>query len=94
MRLKGRRAIPARQSQAASCYTTASSAAALGHLGAEHKRGSDAKTARRHVSPTRVFAPVFSTGSVFYKTEPRFDRLRNLNLKINYLIGFFVMSGL
>jgi hypothetical protein len=31
---KARRAIPARQSRAASCYTTASSAAALGHLGA------------------------------------------------------------
>jgi hypothetical protein len=30
---KGRRAIPARPSRAASCYTTASSAAALGHLG-------------------------------------------------------------
>jgi hypothetical protein len=28
---KGRRAIPARQSRAASCYTTASSAAALDH---------------------------------------------------------------
>jgi len=43
---KGRRATPARQSRAASCYTTASSAAALGHLGAVHKRGSGAKTAR------------------------------------------------
>jgi hypothetical protein len=40
---KGRRAIPARQSRAASCYTTASSAAALGHLGAVHKRGSGSK---------------------------------------------------
>jgi hypothetical protein len=29
-----------------SCYTTVSSAAALGHLGAVHKRGSGAKTAR------------------------------------------------
>jgi hypothetical protein len=29
-----------------SCYTTASSAAALGHLGVVHKRGSGAKTAR------------------------------------------------
>src|SRR5271165_4627853 len=43
---KGRRATPARQSRAASCYTTASSAAALGHLGAADKRGSGAKTAR------------------------------------------------
>jgi hypothetical protein len=45
-RSKGRRAIPARQSRAASCYTTASAAAALGHLGAVHKRGSGAKMAR------------------------------------------------
>jgi hypothetical protein len=44
---------------------------------------------------------VFSTGSVFYKAEPKLDRaepkldrLRTLNLKINYLIGFFIMSGL
>src|SRR5215813_13914555 len=29
-----------------SCYSTASSAAALGHLGAVHERGSGAKTAR------------------------------------------------
>jgi hypothetical protein len=43
---KGRRATPAWQSRAASCYTTASSAAALGHLGAVHKRVSGAKTAR------------------------------------------------
>ena len=48
---KGRRATPARQSRAASCYTTASSAAALGHLGAVHKRVSGAKTAR---SPFRA----------------------------------------
>ena len=32
------------KSRAASCYTTASSAAALGHLGVAHKRGSGAKT--------------------------------------------------
>jgi hypothetical protein len=44
--LKGRRAMAARQSRAASCYTTASSVAAPGHLGATHKRGSGAKTAR------------------------------------------------
>ena len=43
---KGRRASPARQSRAASCYTTASPAAPLGHLGAVHMRGSGAKTAR------------------------------------------------
>jgi len=34
------------QSRTASCYTTASPAAALGHLGAVHKRGLGAKTAR------------------------------------------------
>ena len=43
---KDRRATPARQSRAASCYKTASSAAALGHLGAVHTRVSGAKTAR------------------------------------------------
>ena len=48
---KGRRTIPARQSRPASCYTTASSAAALGHLGAVHKRGSGAKTARSRAVP-------------------------------------------
>jgi hypothetical protein len=44
---KGLRAIPAWQSRAASCYTTTSSASALGHRGAVHKRVSGAKTACR-----------------------------------------------
>ena len=39
--------IPAPQSRAASCYTTASSAAALGYLGAVHERGAGAKTGGR-----------------------------------------------
>jgi hypothetical protein len=51
---KGRRAIPAPQSRAAPCYTTASSAAALGYLGATHKRGSGAKTARSSEGVGRV----------------------------------------
>ena len=52
----GRRAIPARQSRAASRYTTASSAAALDHLGAMHKAGSGAKTARQHEDGGRFSA--------------------------------------
>jgi hypothetical protein len=42
-RPKGHRAILARQSRAASCYTTVGSVAALGYLGAVHKRESGAK---------------------------------------------------
>ena len=39
-------------SRAASCYTPARSAAALGHTGAVHKRGSGAKTARSRDRPS------------------------------------------
>ena len=38
--------VPAGVDAAEACYTTASSAAVLGHLGAVHKRGSGEKTAR------------------------------------------------
>ena len=49
---------------ATSCYTTASSAAVLGHLGAVHKRGSGEKTARsRRLAMSNTDFPVASSTS-------------------------------
>src|SRR5271166_5208265 len=82
--LKGRRAIPARQSRAAPCYTTASSAAAPGHLGAAHKRGAGAKTARSregwgHAAGLAKIADTLSEPRAIRATEPG---LRALDLRL------------
>src|SRR5215831_16523705 len=57
---------PARNSGAAiagrSCYSTASSAAALGHLGAVHERGSGAKTARNSLVRHQIASELASFG--------------------------------